>query len=80
MTGFLWAWLGSTRNSIEKGGYDKRYGMVPFLNVYFFIKVSDKPMWWFLLMFIPILNFVVFSLILLNNLSKIGEHSTKYLW
>lgn len=77
MTAFLWAWLGSTKKSIEDGGYSKFYSYVPFLNVFYFIKTSSKPIWWFILMFIPFLNFVVFSLVILDHLDRIKEFNKK---
>ena len=78
MAVFIWAWLGCTKNTIERGGYSRRLGLVPIVNVYLFILVSDKPTWWFLFMFIPGANFVFFSIVVLNNLSKIGEFERRY--
>ena len=78
MLAFIWACLGSTKHSIKRGGYDAKLGCIPFVNLFFFIKVSDKPMWWFLITLVPGLNLVMFSVVALNNLSKIGEFDSKY--
>lgn len=78
MLAVIWACLGSTKHSIERGGFDKRLGLIPIINLYFFIKVSDKPNWWFLLTLIPGVNLVMFSAVALNNLSKLGEYDSQY--
>jgi hypothetical protein len=78
MVGFLWAYLGSTKRSIERGGYNKHFGKIPFLNVYYFMKVSHKPTWFFLLMFVPFLSLVIFSIVLLDNLSQTGDYPPIY--
>ena len=67
MLAVIWASLGSIKYSIERGGYDRRLGYLPVLNLFFFIKVSDKPIWWFLMMLIPGINLVMFSFVALNN-------------
>lgn len=78
MLAIIWACLGSTKHSIKRGGYDQRLGFIPIINLYFFIKVSDKPIWWILFTLIPGINLVMFSIVALNNLSKIGEFDSKY--
>ena len=36
------------------------WAFVPILNTVLLIKMAEKPMWWFLLLFIPIANWIVF--------------------
>lgn len=41
-----------------KAGQPGWAALVPFYNIYVLIKIIEKPMWWFLLIFVPLLNFL----------------------
>ncbi len=47
----------------QKAGYKGWEALVPFYNFWVWVKIVKKPVWWFLLMFVPYIN--VFMLLLL---------------
>jgi len=54
---------------LEKAGEPGWAAIIPIYNYLMVIKVAGKPWWFFLLMFIPIVNIVIY-IIILNGLSK----------
>ena len=50
--------------TFTKMGYDDAWwALIPFLNLVFFVKVIEKPIWWVILFFIPFVNLYVFWLV-----------------
>jgi len=49
---------------------------VPFLNLVLLLKVANKPMWWIVLFFIPIVNFVSAIVIMMS----VAERREKPSW
>ncbi|MEZ5052920.1 MAG: DUF5684 domain-containing protein, partial [Chitinophagales bacterium] len=47
----------------EKAGHAGWKAIVPFLNGWICVKLIGKPVWWFLLLFVPIINAVMLFLI-----------------
>ncbi len=43
----------------EKAGYPGWAAIIPIYNVYILLKIADKPAWWLILFFIPIINIVI---------------------
>jgi hypothetical protein len=43
----------------EKAGVPGWMAIIPIVNFFGLLQVAQKPWWWFLLMFIPFVNFVV---------------------
>ncbi len=54
---------------LEKAGEPGWAAIIPIYNYLMVIKIAGKPWWFFLLMFIPIANIVIY-IIILNGLSK----------
>ncbi len=52
-----------------KAGEPGWAAIVPIFNLYIILKIAGKPGWWLLLMFIPLVNLVVFVMAL-HGLSK----------
>jgi len=51
--------------------------LIPIYNFYVFLQIAGKPGWWLLLMFVPIVNFIVSILALVgfaNNFGKGGGY------
>jgi len=61
----------------EKGGFPGWYALIPILNVYTLFKIAGRPGWWVVLMFIPIVNFVVWIVAMLD-LAKAFGRSTAF--
>ena len=57
----------------SKAGQPGWAAIIPLFNVYIMLKVAGKPGWWLLLMFIPIVSFVIMiimSLGIADNFNK----------
>jgi signal peptidase I len=50
----------------EKAGRKAWETLIPFYNLYVFIKIIQKPLWWFLLLFFPFINVFVYMLMLVE--------------
>lgn len=48
-------------------------GIIPIWNIIVLLKIVGRPWWWLLLLFIPLVNFVI-MIIVLNDLSKSFGH------
>ncbi len=47
----------------EKAGYKGWKALIPFYNAYIWLKVIDKPLWWFIFILLPFIN--VFTILLM---------------
>lgn len=56
---FLWA-------QFEKAGRKGWETLLPFYNLYVFLKIIKKPMWWYLLLLFPFLNVFMYMLMLVE--------------
>lgn len=52
-----------------KAGQPGWVAIVPFLNVFGLLKIVKRPMWWFVLLLIPVVNFFT-VIVIYNDLSK----------
>ncbi len=52
-----------------KAGQPGWVAIIPFLNVFGLLKIVHRPLWWFVLFLIPIVN-VVIAIIVLSDLAK----------
>lgn len=50
--------------------YSWYLGVIPFVNLYFIIKIIKKPSYWLLFFFVPLLNFIIFLIILRKLFNK----------
>jgi uncharacterized membrane protein YoaK (UPF0700 family) len=53
----------------SKAGHPGWMAIIPILNIYIMCKIAGRPGWWLLLLFIPIVSFVI-SIIVLNDISR----------
>jgi Family of unknown function (DUF5684) len=51
------------------------YAWIPIVNLYLMCKIADKPGWWTILFFIPLVNFVIFIIIGMEIAEKRGKPS-----
>lgn len=47
--------------------------LIPIYNVIVYLQIVDKPVWWIVLFFIPIVNFVITIIVLLAFVQKFGK-------
>lgn len=43
--------------------------LVPFYNVYLFVKIAGRPWWWFILLLVPLINIII-SIIIPFDIAK----------
>ena len=59
----------------EKTNTDNAWwAWVPILQAFLMLKIADRPMWWIVLLFIPLVNFVI-TLVVLVDICKAREKS-----
>ncbi len=49
------------------------WAIIPIANIFLIIKLAGKPMWWFILLLIPIVNFVVMILLWIAFVERLGK-------
>lgn len=60
---FLLATIAGLWKIFEKAGHDGWKAIVPFYNIYIWLKLINKPVWWFIFVIVPFIN--VFTLLLM---------------
>ena len=83
-TGFILIWLAVTVLMVAslwkifvKAGKPGWAAIVPIYNLIILLEIAGKPLWWFLLMLVPIVNFFVALVVILSVARKFGK-STGY--
>jgi hypothetical protein len=56
-----------------KAGQPGWGSLIPIYNVYLLCKIAGKPGWWFLLLFIPIVNIVIAIMLALGVAANFGK-------
>lgn len=64
---FLWA-------QFEKAGRNGWETLVPFYNLYVFLRIIKKPLWWYLLLIFPFINVFMFMLMLVEMAKCFGKY------
>ncbi|MEE4177045.1 MAG: signal peptidase I [Bacteroides sp.] len=58
----------------EKAGKPGWYAIVPFLNIYHWLKIIDKPLWWFIFVLVPFINVFTLLLMVVETLKCFNKH------
>lgn len=61
----LWA-------TYEKAGFKGFYSLIPFANYYYWLKIIDKPLWWYIFIILPFINVFVIMLMIVELLKCYG--------
>lgn len=61
----LWA-------TYEKAGFKGYYSVIPFVNYYFWLKIIDKPIWWYIFILLPFINVFMVMLMVVELLKCYG--------
>ena len=56
-----------------KAGEPGWAAIVPIYNLFVLLKIAGKPAWWFILMLIPIVNFIVLIVVCIALAEKFGK-------
>ena len=82
--GFILIWLAVTVLMVAslwkifvKAGKPGWAAIIPIYNLIILLEIAGKPLWWFLLMLVPIVNFFVALVVILSVARKFGK-STGY--
>ena len=78
--GFVILWLAivllmiaSMWKVFEKAGEPGWAALIPIYNNVVLLKIAGKPVWWFLLMLIPVVNFVVLIMVMISLAKNFGQ-------
>lgn len=66
-----------TAGVFRKAGEPGWQGFVPILNTFVLLKVAGRPLWWFLLLLVPVVNLVVL-VVVWNDVSRSFGHGTGF--
>ncbi|MEY2923067.1 MAG: Signal peptidase, partial [Bacteroidota bacterium] len=50
---------------------------IPVYNAIVLLKIIGRPSWWTILLFLPIINLIIFPVIWIETLSSFGKSTTK---
>ena len=53
---------------------DAWWAFIPILNVFLLCKMAQKPMWWFLLCLVPLVNIVILAVMFWKISENCGQH------
>jgi len=58
----------------QKAGLPGWYAIVPFLNIYHWLKIIDKPLWWYIFVLAPFINVFTLLLMVVETLKCFNKH------
>jgi hypothetical protein len=58
--------------AFSKAGQPGWAAIIPFYNIYVWLKVAGRPGWWLVLMLIPVVNFIVGILVAISVAARFG--------
>ena len=65
----------STWKLFIKAGEKPIYSLIPFYNLILMMKIIKRPKWWFILLFIPVINLLMAGVIIIETLRSFGKNS-----
>ena len=63
-----------------KAGRKSWEAIIPFYNAYVLMKIIQRPVWWIVLLFIPVINLIIFPVIWVETLRSFGKNKTIDTW
>jgi hypothetical protein len=57
----------------EKAGKPGWAAIIPIYNIIVLLEITGKPIWWFILMLIPLVNLIVFIIVLVELARRFGK-------
>src|SRR6476660_317450 len=64
----------------EAAGRKRWEAAVPVYNAIVLMKIINRPTWWTILLFVPIVNLIMFPVVWVETLLSFGKHSTADTW
>ena len=71
--GFAVAVIAGMWKTFEKAGQPGWAIFIPFYNVFVMLQMAGKPGWWLVLLFIPLVNFVIMLIVCIGIAEKFGK-------
>lgn len=59
--------------TFTKAGQPGWAAIIPIYNIYIMLKIANKPGWWLLLFFVPVVNFVIAIIVALEIAKAFGK-------
>lgn len=63
-----------------KAGRKAWEAIIPVYNAVVLMQIINRPKWWVILLFIPIINLLMFPIIWVETIRSFGQHSSKDTW
>lgn len=73
MVVFLLLMLVSMWVVYEKAGQPGWHSIIPIYNMYVMMEISGKPWWWMLLLFVPVVGFIIYLLAMISLAQRFGR-------
>ncbi len=64
----------------KKAGRQAWEAIIPVYNAFVLMKIINRPWWWVILLFIPIVNLLMFPVIWVETIRSFGRHSKADTW
>ena len=61
----------------KRAGYPAWYALIPFYNAYILTKIINRPWWWFILLYIPVVNLLMAAVYWFQVLEVFGKNTLK---
>lgn len=66
--------FGGTWKLYSKAGYKPYLALIPIYNAIILMRIINRPIWWVILLFIPIVNLVMFPVIWVETIRSFGKN------
>src|SRR5699024_4780179 len=64
----------------KKAGREAWEALVPVYNAVILMKIIHRPWWWVILLFIPVVNLIMFPVVWVETIRSFGRRSTLETW
>ncbi len=71
--GFLIVMIASIWKVFVKAGKPGWAGIVPIYNAIVMLEIAGRPLWWIILMLIPVVNFVIVIIVMIDLAKRFGK-------
>lgn len=71
--GFIIVVIAGMWKTFAKAGHPGWAVLIPIYNIIVLLKIAGKPLWWILLMFIPLVNFIIAIIIAIAVSENFGK-------
>jgi len=73
--GFIVASVAGLWKIFSKAGKPGWLALVPFLNIYYWLRIIEKPLWWYIFILVPFINVFTFLLMVVETLRCFNKNS-----